>query len=538
MVYTVIRILVIAACCTLAGVRAMHVLQAGRYQTPELRRELRRYGDVLVWTDVLIAAIVSVVNWYMPVLFSMFMQQAAAREALCNWLMLPLFMGAAAFSYFRKQRVPLKKSFNMSQRMGRLMGVVFVLNLLGALVLYLLTLSPYLMFAGADYAVLLAAIITRPLEDQINARYYRSARRRLLEHKGLIRIGITGSYGKTETKLILKSILSEKYRVLATPPSFSSAMGASRVIHEQLTRKHEVFIAELGAQKRGEVREIAKVIRPKYGILTCVGEAHLDSFGSLETVAQTKYELIQSLPKTGAAFFGSDGGFGDRLYALCPMKEKYRAAVGSEVESYMRAEHVETNVKGTRFELICENGECAWVQTKLLGTYAARNIALAAAVAHKLGLNMEEIKRGIEKIRPIRGHLQLVPGEINVIDDSLNTLPECAAEALHILSEFPGRRIVVTAGMTELEKGASDANYQLGMQIAASADYAILIGPEETRQVLAGISTDSDFPHSSIRMVRDPEDAANLVKEIAEAGDTVLYEGVYPEAEEDDEDEE
>ena len=97
MVYTVIRILVIAACCTLAGVRAMHMLQAGRYQTPELRRELRRYGDVLLRTDVLIAAIVSVVNWYMPVLFSMFMQQAEARETLCNWLMLPLFMGTAAF---------------------------------------------------------------------------------------------------------------------------------------------------------------------------------------------------------------------------------------------------------------------------------------------------------------------------------------------------------------------------------------------------------------------------------------------------------
>ena len=533
MFYTIVRILVIAVCCTVSGMRAMHILQAGRYQTPELRRELRRYVDVLMWTDVPIAAGAFIINWYMPVLFSMFMPQTAMRETLCNWLMLPLFMGATALAYFRKQRIPLNKSFNLSQRMGRLMGVVFALNLLGTLILYALTLSPYLMFAGADYVVLLAAIITKPLEDQINARYYRSARRRLLDFKGLIRIGITGSYGKTETKLILKTILSEKYRVLATPPSFSSAMGASRVIHEQLTRKHEVFIAELGAQKKGEVREIARVIRPRYGVLTSIGPAHLDSFGSLETIAQTKYELIQGLPKNGAAFFGSDGGFGDRLYALCPM-QKYRAAVGSEVESYMRAEHVEINVKGTRFELICENGECAWVQTKLLGNYAARNVALAAAVAHRMGLSMEQIKSGVEKIRPIRGHLQLVPGEINVIDDSLNTLPECAAEALKILSEFPGRRIVVTAGMTELEKNANDANYQLGIEIAASADYAILIGPEETRQVLAGINTDKDFPHSSVRMVRDPDDAAAIVKEIAEAGDTVLYEGIYPEEDEEE----
>ena len=534
MFYTVIRILVIALCCTLSGVQAMHMLQVGRYQTPELRRELRRYGDLLLRADVLIAAGVSVVNWYLPMLFSMFMQQAAVRETLCNWLMLPLFIGLAAFSYFQKRRIPLKKSFNLSQRMGRLIGVVFALNLLGAILLYLLTLSPYLMFAGADYAVLLAAIITKPIEDQINTRYYRAARRKLLEHKGLIRIGITGSYGKTETKLILRTILSEKYKVLATPPSFSSAMGASRVINEQLNGKHEVFIAELGAQKRGEIREIARVIRPRYGVLTCIGPAHLDSFGSLETVAQTKYELIQSLPKTGAAFFGADGGFGDRLYALCPT-EKYRASIGDEGESYMRAEHVETTAKGTRLQLVCENGESTWVQTKLLGEFTARNIALAAAVAHKMGLTMEEIRRGAEKIRPIRGHLQLMPGEINVIDDSLNTLPEAAGEALRVLSEFPGRRIVVTGGLTELGQNANDANFQLGMHIAACADYAILIGPEETRQVLAGINKDEDFPHSSIRMVRDPEDAAALVRELAEKGDTILYEGIYPEEEEEEE---
>ena len=528
MVYTVIRILVIAVCCTLAGVRAMHMLQVSRYQTPELRRELRRYGDVLLRTDVLIAAIVSVVNWYMPVLFSMFMQRAEARETLCNWLMLPLFMGATAISFFQKRRIPLKKPFTFSQRVGRLMGVVFVLNLLGAVILYLLTLSPYLMFAGADYAVLLAAIVTRPLEERINARYYRAARRKLVEHKGLIRIGITGSYGKTETKLILRAILSEKYNVLATPPSFSSAMGASRVINEQLNKKHEVFIAELGAQKKGEIREIARVIRPKYGVITCIGPAHLDSFGSLEAVAQTKYELAQSLSKSGAVFFGSDGGFGDRLYGLCPI-EKYRAAVGGEVESYMRAEHVETTVKGTRFELICETGECAWVQTRLLGTYAAKNIALAAAVAHRLGLTMEEIRSGVEKIRPIRGHMQLISGPVNVIDDSLNTIPEAATDALKILSEFPGRRIVVTAGLTELEKGANEANFELGMRIAACADYAILIGPEETRHVLTGINKSGEFPSSSIRVVRDPEDAAELVKELAEEGDTVLYEGVLME---------
>ena len=243
MLYTVVRILVIAIGCTLSGVRAMHMLQEERYQMPQL------------------AAGATVVNWYMPVVFSLFMQQAAMRETLCSWLTLALFAGATVFAWFQKRRIPLKKEFNLSQRMSRLLGVTFALNLLGTTILHMLTLSPYLMFAASDYVVVGAAFIISPIENRINARYYRAARHKLLEHKGLIRIGVSGSYGKTETKLILKSILAEKYNVLVTPPSFSSAMGASRVINERLTKKHEVFIAELGAQKKGEVREIARIIR-------------------------------------------------------------------------------------------------------------------------------------------------------------------------------------------------------------------------------------------------------------------------------------
>ena len=81
-----------------------------------------------------------------------------------------------------------------------------------------------------------------------------------------------------------------------------------------------------------------------------------------------------------------------------------------------------------------------------------KNIALCAAVAKQMGMTMDEIVQGIEKIRPIRHHLQLIPGEINVIDDSENTLPEAAEEALRVLYEFPGRKILVTAGLLDAEK--------------------------------------------------------------------------------------
>lgn len=531
MLYTVIRILVIALCCTAAGLPAMHLLQFRSYQLPELRRALSLHRDRLMWVNFPVAIGATAINWYMPVLFSMFMPQNAQREALCNWLMLPLLIGATALARYEKDIFPVRRAFTISQRMGRLLGLVLAFNALGATIFHLLTLSPYLMFAASDYIVALAAFVIEPVENQINARYYRAARLKLAEHKKLLRIGISGSFGKTETKLILRTILSEKYRVLVTPPSFSSAMGASRVINDQLNKKHQVFIAELGGQRKGEVRETARVIRPQYGILTCVGPAHLDSYGSLNLAAEGQYELMQNLTKGGVAFFGADGGFGNRLYALCPL-EKYRASLDGDPENYMRATRLVTDSRGSQFELSCADGEHIWVQTKLLGRYAARNIALAAAVAHRMGMSMEEIRGGIEKIKPLRGHLQLLPGRVNQIDDSLNELPEAAMEALRILSEFPGRRIVVAAGFGELDPAGAQADYQLGIQIALSADFAIVVDAQATKQLQRGIAKNPDFPESSLRVVEDVEAAMSLVEELTEPGDSVLWEGIAPEFEE------
>ena len=528
MLYTVMRTLVIALGCTAAGVGAMHMLQAQRYQIPELRRQLRRFGDRTVGADVLIAAAAGLLNWYLPMLLSLVIQKEAFREELSRWLVLVLFALVCALLCIFRLQIPQKKPFAVTRRMCRLMLLVFFINLAGCIVLPLLSITPYLLFAGTDYAVLVAALILRPVEDRINAGFYRSAQARLAARKDLIRIGITGSFGKTECKQILKGILSERYRVLATPPSFSTAMGVSRVVNEQLRPEHQVFIAEMGAQHKGEIKELTKLVAPKIGVLTCVGNAHLDSFGSIEAAAQTKYELMQGLPEDGMAFFGSDASYGDRLYKLCKA-EKYRANIGGEVECYMRAEHVEIGEEGTSFELICADGARARMHTRLLGEYSVRNIALCAAVARKLGMEIEEIARGVEKLKPLRHHLELKRGgEIHVIDDSLNALPEGAAEALTVLREFPGRRILVTAGLTELESDADDKNFAFGTQVKDCADHVILIGPENTRALMSGMMS-RKFPKSAVRMVRDAADAAALVEEIAETGDSVLYEGVWPE---------
>ena len=522
MLFSILRTFVITLACTAFGVGSMHILQIQRYRIKALYQELQKNGGPFLHMHVFIAALTALLNWYLPIFLSMAIAQQEYREWLCGWIMLGVFAVAATISCVHRIRTPRRKPFVWTRRVCRLTAAVFVLNLLLALLFSLISLSGYLLLGLADFVVLLAALVMQPIENRINAGFYNAARKKLAGMPNLIRIGITGSLGKTDTKLILKTILSEKYRVLATPPTFSTALGISRVVNEQLTNKHEIFIAEMGAQQKGEIREMTRLVRPKYGVMTCVNKEHLDSFGSVEILAQTKFELIQSIPEDGAAFFGSDGSYGDRLYAMCK-KEKYRTGVGTETKCYIHAENIETSENGTSFELVCADGSRARVQTKLLGNYNVYNIALAAAVAKKLGMALDEIAKAAEKLQPVRHHLNYIPGDVNILDDSRNTRLESAIEALRVLSDLPGRRIVVTNGFVGCESNAADKNFAFGTQIARYADYVVLIDPEKTRTVMNGLMS-KQFPKPSVRMVREVEDAATLIEEIAGNGDTVLYE--------------
>jgi len=234
MFFTILRTLVTVLACTIFGIGSMHSLQVYRYQLGALRKEIMGNGGPFLHSHVFVAALAALLNWYLPIFLSMAIAQQEYRERLCGWIMLGVFAVAAALCCIHKINMPRRKPFVWTRRVCRLAAAVFALNLLGAVVLSLLKLSGYFLLGFADFVVLLAAFAMQPIENRINAGFYNSARKKLAGMPNLVRIGITGSLGKTDTKLMLKTILSEKYKVLATPPSFSTAMGISRVVNAQL----------------------------------------------------------------------------------------------------------------------------------------------------------------------------------------------------------------------------------------------------------------------------------------------------------------
>jgi UDP-N-acetylmuramoyl-tripeptide--D-alanyl-D-alanine ligase len=505
----------------------LHMLQLESYQLDGYNRWLNKNRDKLLGWTLNIGVIATVAKLLLPLVLAILMNQSAA-QGITAVAVLAGF-GAAAWRLNETQYItPPKKPLAYTPRMKRLFAATCLVSLLAALLLTWLGVPPYLLFVGIPYLALVAGHVMHPIERQVNRFFFEDARAKLAERPDLIRIGITGSYGKTSTKFILAAILSERFSVLATPSSFNTPMGLTKVIRTKLEPHHQVFIAEMGARHRGDIRELCELVSPVYGVLTSVGAQHLETFGSIETIADTKFELIEGLTPGGASFFGADdGGHCDGLYARA-QGEKYRAGIGSGYLS-MYAEDITAGPTGSRFTLADGEGGRVRCETKLLGRHNIQNIVLSCAVAKRLGMTLEEIARGVGRAQPVEHRLQLIEGAngLTIIDDAFNANPAGAAAAFEVLRGFPGRHIVVTPGLVEQGEQEEALNFAFGQQMAAACDIAILVGPKRTRPIVNGLMA-TGFDAGNLYVVGSLEESKGVIAKVSRPGDVILFENDLP----------
>ena len=381
----------------------------------------------------------------------------------------------------------------------------------------------------SSYYILGANYIAKPIEKRINKRYYETASEKIRNMKNLTSVGITGSYGKTSTKFAAASLLKEKYNVLNTPESYNTPMGISKIINDKLTDEHEIFIAELGATKTGDIDEVAVLTNPKIGIITSIGPCHLETFKSIDNIMRTKYELIERLPADGVAIFNYDNEYVKKL-ADKTFKEKLLYGIKNIEDTDIFATDIKVGNTGSRFTL-CINGlgtiEC---ETKLLGEHNILNILAGAAAAKVLGLSLEEIAIGISKIESVEHRLQLIdPGTgVIVIDDAFNSNPDGAKAALDVLNSFKDRRkIIVTPGMIELGELEEEENEKFGENIARVCDVAVLVGKKRTTPIYNGLKK-QEFNEENLYVVNSLNEASELLKTLTKVNDVVLFENDLP----------
>ena len=353
----------------------------------------------------------------------------------------------------------------------------------------------------------LANGILSVFENARNKKFVKRAGQVLDECK-ITRVGVVGSFGKTSVKNILKTLLSEKYSVVETPASYNTPMGIAKTVFSDDFADKQIFIAEMGARKKGDIAELCSLVKPDYAIFTGVCQQHIGSFGSLENVFSEKSEILKCGAKTVVC------GNGLREY----IQEKYDCvAYADEVQD------LSLQATKTRFVLPV-NGEDVAVETALLGESGAENIALCVKLCECLGMSAEEIVRGIEKIMPVPHRLQLIEnGGVYILDDGYNCNPRGAKLAIDALCRFGGKKCVVTPGIIECGVLEESINAELGEYLAkADLDKVVLVGETLVTAVKNGyVTAGGDL--SKLTLVKTLDGAKPVLAEFLHAGDAVLF---------------
>lgn len=363
--------------------------------------------------------------------------------------------------------------------------------------------SQLLFCTFAPFILLLANLINKPIESAINNYYINDAKKIIKSHKSLITIGVTGSYGKTSVKFMLGTLLGAKYNVLVTPESFNTPLGITKTIRSSLRPTHDIFVCEMGAKNVGDIKEICDIVNPDHGIITSIGPQHLESFKSLENVVKTKFELADSLGKSGMLFLnGEDENIKANphphpsiTYGLSPNNDYY-------------ASDIQVSSKGTSF-LVHHNNEQVTFNTILLGQHNVINILGAIAVCCELGIELNKLPALTKKIQPVEHRLQLSHrGNTTIIDDAYNSNPSGVKAAINVLSLFDGYKVVITPGMIELGSAQEKENYKFGAIMADVCDFVVLVGQKQTEPIFKGL-TDNGFNPENIFIASDLTEGAN-----------------------------
>jgi UDP-N-acetylmuramoyl-tripeptide--D-alanyl-D-alanine ligase len=383
----------------------------------------------------------------------------------------------------------------------------------------------------APELLILANVLVKPIQRLDNRRFERRARRKLAEVDPLV-VGITGSYGKTTTKNCVAAVAELRGPAYPTPASFNSFLGVVRAINEGLQARHRTFIAEMGAYRRGDVAELCELVSPTIGILTAIGPAHLERFGSLDETERAKGELAQALPPDGALITRADDERCRRVAERSPAPVRLFAPA-PHPDADVWAEDAELRDGRTVFRLRAseDGGDGVQVKAKLLGGHNVANLVAAAAVGREMGLALDAIARALAKVQPPPHRLAPIVNAgagVVVIDDAYNSNPEGAAAALDVLASHPAdRRLLVTPGMVELGEREEEENRLFGERAAGVCDLIVLVGPEQTRPIRAGLEA-AGFSAAALHVVADAGEAQELLARTTRRGDVVLFENDLP----------
>ena len=459
-------------------------------------------------------------------------------SSICLIIIAGIFIGVGLLWDNRVKNSQNKKKLVVTARVKRLIVTLSILNLIPVVIIGLHLNDPYICWIVVTvlalmvylnfFVVFIAKVINTPIEKCVYLHFKRMAQTKLKQMSNLKIIGITGSYGKTSSKNILAEILNCKYNALPTPRNLNTYNGLIMTVNNNLDKFTDIFIAEMGAYVKGEIKGLSKLVKPQYGILTTIGTAHLETFGSEQNIIDGKFELIESLPKDGFAVLNGD----DPKQVNYNLKNPVRViliGINNE-DADVRATNIKCSNKGTTFDVIFKGDSKKYpFETRLLGNHNVYNILSGIACGKEFGIEVDDLIQAVKSVHPVEHRLELKKmNNFNMIDDAYNSNPVGAKNAVEVLGMMPGIKVVVTPGMIELGEKEDEYNKIFGEQIAEVADYAVLIGEQKTKPIKEGLLT-KGFDKDKIIVYNDVRDAYPFIGTLTKDGDVfALFENDLP----------
>ena len=293
-------------------------------------------------------------------------------------------------------------------------------------------------------------------------------------------VAVTGSNGKTTVKEMITSILLQQGTVLSTRGNFNNELGVPLTLL-QLNTSHDSAVIEEGARHQGDIAYLTKLVKPTVAVVTNAAGAHLEGFGSLEVVANTKGELFENLPENGIAIINADDQYAAMWKSMAGKRDVITFGINADAD--VKGELQEThNCIGCVLKINSPIGDCV-VSLLLPGQHNAMNALAATAASIAVGIELDVIKKGLEAVKPVPGRLQWKNGVNNarILDDTYNANPSSLAAALNVLSECPGDHYLALGDMAELGAETKGYHQQAGRQARSSGVHRLYAVGEYAR---------------------------------------------------------
>ncbi|MET8688556.1 UDP-N-acetylmuramoyl-tripeptide--D-alanyl-D-alanine ligase [Streptomyces sp. NPDC004732] len=387
---------------------------------------------------------------------------------------------------------------------------------------------------GHDYAAdvvaagAVAVLASRPVGvpaivvDDVQAALGALARH-VVERLGATLVALTGSVGKTSSKDLLAQVLQRKAPTVFTPGSLNNEIGLP-LTALSATDETRFLVLEMGARGIGHIKYLTGLTPPKIGLVLNVGTAHIGEFGGREQIAVAKGELVESLPADGAAILNAD----DPLVRAMASRTKARVLLfGESDDADVRAENVRLTENGQpAFTLHTPSG-CSDVTLRLYGEHHVSNALAAAAVAHELGMSVDEIALALSEAGTLsRWRMEVTerPDGVTIVNDAYNANPESMRAALRALVAMgKGRRTWAVLGhMAELgDEGLAEHDAVGRLVVRLNVSKLVAVGGREASWLQLGAYNEGSWGEESVH-VSDAQAAIDLLRSELRAGDVVL----------------